>query len=588
MTTVTIIQLPNSLANKIAAGEVVERPASVVKELIENSIDAESTWIKIELSEAGLDQIKIIDNGNGMSAADSEKAILRHATSKISVETDLFHLQTLGFRGEALASIASVSRMTLKTSQGDQAGTELTLDGGKLIGRSKSDARKGTEVVVRELFFNTPARLKYMKTIHTELGHITNTINRTAFAHPDVRFDVSHNGKRLFQTAGTGDLLQVFAQVYGMNIAKKMVPIEQNTLDYTVTGYIAKPEITRAGRSYITTIINGRYIRHIGLNQAILRGYHTLLPIRRFPIVVLKIQMDPILVDANVHPTKLEVRFSKERELLEAIEGTIQNTFRSTTLIPEIKTPKDKQIQVKQNELQFDHQERNNDIIHERPIIDQTIKLSNDHEDTPTVPSDVAVPKEERIPAMYPVGQVQGTYIVAQNERGLYLIDQHAAQERIKYEFFKKQLGQVAKETQELLIPITYDFSQQETLFIEKNMQELEKFGLFFQSFGPQTFIIRSHPVWFPKGVEEELIREMITQVMDHDQIDIEEIREEVAILMACKRSIKANHYLNQEDMTQLLADLKETKDPFTCPHGRPIIVHFSSYELEKMFKRVM
>ncbi|PAV30099.1 DNA mismatch repair endonuclease MutL [Virgibacillus profundi] len=612
-----IVQMPDILANKIAAGEVVERPASVVKELIENSIDANSTWIKVEVLEAGLQQIKITDDGDGMSEEDCERAFLRHATSKIKHESDLFHVKTLGFRGEALASIASVSRLTIKTSQGNEAGTLLTLEGGKVTEKKKSDARKGTEFLVEDLFFNTPARLKYMKSLHTELGHITDLLNRLALSHPEIRFEATHNGKGLFKTSGTGDLLQVISNVYGMGSAKKMLPIKHETLDFSIEGYIAKPEITRASRNYISTIINGRYIRSIPLTQAIIRAYHTLLPIGRFPIAVLSINMDPILVDVNVHPTKLEVRFSKDKELFSALEETIRKKFREITLIPELQQkplPKEKSMQ---HAMNFDSPVIQQDTVsnwnRDRAVHEKLSEFNNhqrqDYDPTPTVTKDNSseeiinknvvsewekanLPEEtilkQRVPAMYPIGQLQGTYILAQNENGLYMVDQHAAQERIKYEFFKKKLGTTMNESQELLLPLTFEFSKQETIFIEQYKEKLEHVGLFFESFGHQTYVIRSHPNWFPNGFEEEVIREMIEQIMTEEKINIETIREDAAILMSCKRSIKANHYLNNEEMFRLLEDLRQTTDPFTCPHGRPIIVHFSSYELEKMFKRVM
>jgi DNA mismatch repair protein MutL len=609
---VKIFQLPDQLANKIAAGEVVERPASVVKELIENSIDAGSTWIKIDIREAGLEQIKITDNGEGMSAEDCERAFLRHATSKIKHETDLFHIRTLGFRGEALASIASVSRLSIKTSQGEEAGLLLSLEGGKVIDKQKSDARKGTEILVEDLFFNTPARLKYMKTIHTELGHITDLLNRLALANPYIRFEATHNGKHLFKTAGAGEMLQVISQVYGMGVARKVLPVSHRTLDFSIEGYISKPEITRATRSYMSTIINGRYIRSIALTKAISKAYHTLLPIHRFPIVVLSIKMDPILVDVNVHPTKLEVRFSKERELFNAIEEMIKSKFRETSLIPELQQKTEKKEKTVQHSLDFNEitnhpqpmaQTYDQKIIHENNIpipdlsttmqqeivVGDTINNEISPTDTDIVEVDEQVVQEkERIPTLYPIGQLQGTYILAQNENGLYMVDQHAAQERIKYEQFKEKLGKPVKHVQELLLPITFEFSQQETIFIEQYKDELEKVGLFLDSFGQQTYVVRSYPTWFPKNFEEEVIREMIEQIMEDEKVNVELIREEAAILMACKGSIKANHYLTDQDMAHLLEELRQTADPFTCPHGRPIIVHFSSYELEKMFKRVM
>ncbi|MGP4107064.1 DNA mismatch repair endonuclease MutL [Virgibacillus sp. L01] len=597
-----IFQMPDALANKIAAGEVVERPASVVKELIENSIDANSTSIKVEVEEAGLQKIKITDNGDGMSQDDCERAFLRHATSKIKSETDLFHVKTLGFRGEALASIAAVSRLTVKTSQGDNAATVLSMEGGSIINKEKSDARKGTEIIVEDLFFNTPARLKYMKTIHTELGHITDLLNRLALSHPEIRFEAVHNGKSLFKTTGSGDLLQVAGNVYGMSVAKKMLPIQRETLDFSIDGFIAKPEVTRASRNYISTIINGRYIKSIPLSQAIIRGYHTLLPIGRLPVVVLSITMDPILVDVNVHPTKLEVRFSKDKELFAAIEETIRTKFRETSLIPEpeIGQKQERQEKSVQNTLQFNEPQKEEQQWEPRPQVNEQVPImeqanstnNNFQQEHDEIPTDVepAVFKEEqpRVPTMYPIGQLHGTYILAQNENGLYMIDQHAAQERIKYEFFKAKLGKTVNESQELLMPLTFEFSKQESIFIDHYKGELEKVGLFFESFGNQSYIIRSYPTWFPEGFEEEIIREMIDQVMDDERINVEKIREDAAILMSCKRSIKANHYLNQEGMFRLLEDLRKSTDPFTCPHGRPIIVHYSSYELEKMFKRVM
>jgi len=462
-----------------------------------------------------------------------------------------------------------------------------------------------------------------MKSLHTELGHITDLLNRLALSHPNIRFEATHNGKGLFKTAGTGDLLQVISQVYGMNVAKNMLMVKEENLDFHIEGFIAKPEITRASRNYISTIINGRYIKSIPLNQAIIRGYHTLLPIGRSPIVVLSINMDPILVDVNVHPTKLEVRLSKDKELYTQIEELIRHKFRELTLIPEMTEtskpkPKEKSYQ---HSMDFNS---SSSVIESNDSVRETIgnwskpaDVEADALEDNLAPTNSSSPKEDiitsyevnkdeikdeykneelsfknvskqRVPMMYPIGQLQGTYILAQNENGLYMIDQHAAQERIKYEFFRDKLGKPANELQELLLPMTFEFSKQESFFIEQYKEEMEKVGIFFEAFGNQTYIIRSHPNWFPNGFEEEVIREMVEQIMNEEKINVESIREDAAILMSCKRSIKANHYLNQDEMFRLLEDLRNTTDPFTCPHGRPIIVHFSTYELEKMFKRVM
>nr|WP_143060129.1 DNA mismatch repair endonuclease MutL [Salinibacillus kushneri] len=611
--------MPDQLANKIAAGEVVERPASVIKELVENSIDANSTWIKVELEEAGLSGIKVSDNGDGMSAEDCEKAFLRHATSKISSEGDLFRVRSLGFRGEALASIAAVSRLSVRTSNGKKAGTQLEIEGGKLISREKSDARKGTDILVKDIFFNTPARLKYMKTIHTELGHITDVLNRIALSYPHIRFECIHNQKRLFYTSGRGDQRQVIGQIYGMQTAKKMLPIKHETLDFKITGYAARPEITRANRNYISSIINGRFIRNPMINKAILKGYHTLLPIGRYPLVVINIDMDPYLVDVNVHPSKLEVRFSKEKELFSAIETAIKDVFKQETLIPEPVPKQSQKDQTEQSYFTFDNQRSKESTAPDIPWNDLLTKTeefperqkdfsetdySMDDTESPSVQEswysaseenleDDYVPEtqkdeKERVPVLYPVGQAHGTYIIAQNDQGLYLIDQHAAQERIKYEFYREKVGIVTEELQQLLVPLTFEFSKQEAIFIQAHQEELKQVGLFFEPFGEHTFIIRSHPQWLPKGEEEETIRDMVDQVLENQKVDIKQLREDAAILMSCKRSIKANHHLNYDDMFRLLEDLRQCQDPFTCPHGRPIIIFFSEYELEKMFKRVM
>jgi DNA mismatch repair protein MutL len=610
-----IRKLDDQLSNKIAAGEVVERPASVVKELVENAIDANSTIIEIELEEAGLTKIRVIDNGDGMEEDDCLVAFERHATSKIKDEHDLFRIRTLGFRGEALPSIASVSEVEMKTSTGDGPGTKVVLKGGKLVVHERTTSRKGTDITVSNLFFNTPARLKYMKTIHTELGHVTDVVNRLAMAHPDISFRLRHHGKQLLYTSGNGDVRHVLAAIYGMDVAKKMIPIQAESLDFTVQGYISLPEVTRASRNYISTIVNGRYVRNIPLMKAIEAGYHTLLPIGRYPIVFLSIAMDPILVDVNVHPAKLEVRFSKEAELNELVTQAIRQALQARTLIPEMtikqkETPKPK---AEQTAWTFEH-------VVKEPFVSPPV-----HVDEPKQSSSVEEPKEEipsllpaveskqndvdeelvemdeqtessdeqvhvndRLPPLYPIGQMHGTYILAQNERGLYIIDQHAAQERIKYEYFREKVGEVINEVQELLVPLTFHYPTDEYVLIDAHREELAKCGVFLEPFGHNTFIVRSHPSWFPKGEEAEIIEEMIQQVIDMKKVDIKQLREKAAILMSCKRSIKANEYLRDDEIFALLESLRKTTDPFTCPHGRPIIIHFSTYELEKMFKRVM
>ncbi|MFJ7751851.1 DNA mismatch repair endonuclease MutL [Peribacillus muralis] len=646
-----IIQLDESLSNKIAAGEVVERPASVVKELVENAIDANSTIIEIELVEAGLGSIRIVDNGDGILADDVEAAFKRHATSKIKDENDLFRIRTLGFRGEAMPSIASVSRFEMKTSTGDGAGTRILLEGGLISELEASSSRKGTDILVSDLFYNTPARLKYMKTIHTELGNITDVANRLALSHPDVSIRLSHNEKRILHTNGNGDVRQVLAAIYGTNIAKKMIPVQASSLDFTLSGYIVMPEITRASRNYISTMINGRFIKNYALVKAILDGYHTLLPIGRFPIALLNIEMDPILVDVNVHPSKMEVRLSKEQELYSLVSETIKSAFKKLSLIPSgyaPPAPKPEQVKSEQTTLDLDHvvesgkrvleeakkeasllkdtliREKQEQKNHENFIaefnlepIKELIYSNEDQQQMadvyiPVLPEGESKPYYEsaekyttytveqeaeeeeedvpasRVPPMYPIGQMHGTYIFAQNENGLYIIDQHAAQERIKYEYFKEKVGQVENELQDMLVPITLEFSTDQCIRINEYRHELEKVGVYLEEFGYNAYIVRSHPQWFPKGIEQEILEEMIEQLLMMKKVDIKKLREEAAIMMSCKASIKANRHLRNDEIQALLDELRRTTDPFTCPHGRPIIISYSIYEMEKMFKRVM
>lgn len=621
------MQLSDELSNKIAAGEVVERPASVVKELVENAIDANSTVIEIELEEAGLSKIRILDNGDGIASEDCLTAFKRHATSKIKTEQDLFRIRTLGFRGEALPSIASVSMLELKTSTGEEAGTHLKLRGGEIVHHELTSSRKGTELVIENLFFNTPARLKYMKTVNTELGNVTDVVNRLAMSHPEVSIRLMHQGRQLLYTNGSGDVRQVLAAIYGMAVAKKMIPINVQSLDYEVNGYVALPEITRASRNYMSTIINGRFVKNYGLLKAVQQGYHTLLPIGRFPIVFLTITMDPLLVDVNVHPAKLEVRLSKEAELFELIEQGVKAAFKKQQLIPDAVVPTKSKSAVQPTEQQtftFDHQSKTSGYQPSNTVREPSFKeaparvdeimppvktevIRQDEELQPTfreiehyeesVEENAPIPKpnhsaedqpEPRVPAMYPIGQMHGTYILAQNEKGLFIIDQHAAQERIKYEYFKRKLGEVDSEVQELLMPLTLEFSGNEALILEEYKDMLAEVGVFLEPFGQNSYIVRSHPQWFPKGEEQETIEEMIQQIFTMKRVNIEKLREEAAIMMSCKGSIKANHHLRNDEIFALLETLRKTTDPFTCPHGRPIIIHHSTYEMEKMFKRVM
>jgi DNA mismatch repair protein MutL len=634
-----IKELQTSLANKIAAGEVVERPGSVVKELLENAIDAQATEINIEVEESGVASIRVVDNGTGISEDDLDLVFHRHATSKLDDDDDLFHIRTLGFRGEALASISSVAKVTLKTCTDNEEGHEIYAENGAILNKKPAKAKRGTDIRVESLFYNTPARLKYIKSLYTELGKITDIINRMAMSHPDIRISLVADGKTIIHTNGSGRTNEVMAEIYGMKVAKDLVHIAGDTSDYHLEGFVAKPEHSRSNKHYISIFINGRYIKNFILDKAILEGYHTLLTIGRYPICYINITMDPILVDVNVHPTKLEVRLSKEEQLYKLIVEKIQHAFKDKILIPHNdidKINKKNKVleQFEQQKIQFDQQRKDTqqtqseqptqsyDSVEETKQPKEQNDIQTTHTSTDNIKEDVdsyrAQQREvladvetndtmddtlnnedevkdkvtsspsRRVPYMEVVGQVHGTYIIAQNENGMFMIDQHAAQERIKYEYFRDKIGDVSNEVQNLLIPLTFHFSKDELMIIEQYKDELAKVGVKLEPFGGHDYIVDSYPVWFPKVEAEDIIKDMIEYVLEHKKVNISKIREEAAIMMSCKKSIKANHYLKNNEMADLVDQLRETEDPFTCPHGRPIIINFSNYELERLFKRIM
>ncbi len=573
------------LANKIAAGEVVEKCASVVKELVENSIDAGSTEIKIELIDAGTKEIKVIDNGSGMEKEDAILAFSRHATSKITTDEDLYHINTLGFRGEALASIASVSRIVLQTSTGD-IGTIVELEGGKIINVTKGDARKGTIITVRDLFYNTPARLKYMKSIHSELANITSFVNKIALSHPNIKFVLSNNGNVLLNTDGTGDLLKTIKAIYGIDVVKKMLEIKGSNDDYEIYGYITLPEVTRSNRNHMITLVNGRVIRSNELNKIINDSYHTYKPDEHYPIVVLNIYVDPTLIDVNIHPTKQDIKFSKMESLKSLINELISKTLEQAVLIPKAK--------IKDQESK---QSINTNVIQEtldlnRVIEEKTYKqTSNDDlivSDNNINTFEIKIEKtKETLPELYPIGLVHGTYIVCQNELGMYLIDQHAANERINYELYKEKLGNPTKDSISLLFPITIELTNDEFIIFKQNKDILVDMGFVIEEFGLNSIIVKVHPTWLPKNYEERAIKKVVELItMKEKDFDIEKFNEKLAINLSCKLSIKANENISIEEMEKLIDDLRKCNNPYNCPHGRPTIIYYSKYDLEKMFKR--
>ncbi|MBW7477816.1 DNA mismatch repair endonuclease MutL [Paenibacillus oenotherae] len=657
--------LDEQLANQIAAGEVVERPSSVVKELVENAIDAGSSTIDIVIEEGGLTLIRVIDNGLGIDAEDIGTAFFRHATSKISSSKDLFRIASLGFRGEALPSIAAVARVEcISSSEGTGLGRRFVIEGGSVQRDEEANAPQGTDIAVRDLFYNTPARLKYMKTIQTEIGHIADYVNRLALAHPGIAFTLKHNNGLLLRTIGNGDRLQAFAAVYGTTAAKGMLAVEGEHPDYDLRGYISKPEQTRANRNGITVVVNGRYIRSFVINQAIMQAYHTLLPINRYPLAVLELGMHPSLLDVNVHPSKMEVRFSKETELREFVEQSIAQALGKQRHIPgPASTERSKPLFV-QDRISFHQAEPSTEqpkpaampystgdasrsgggskegrgfgsvdwqsnrtvipkdaaerlyappkqslpdykiadavretaagMTSERTGGTDKVATSADAAASAGVKEEVRAEDEindinHSFPELYWIGQLHGTYIVAQNEDGLYLIDQHAAHERINYEYYVDKFSRPQQASQQLLAPITLEFTAAEASTLLARLPLIAEAGIELEPFGPQTFLVRAYPEWLPQGDEQAVIEEMMEWLLsERGAIDIGKVREKSAIMCSCKASIKANDRLTREEGEGLLHRLSRCTQPYTCPHGRPILVHMSTYQLEKMFKRVM
>jgi len=718
--------LSAELSNKIAAGEVGERPSSVVKELVENSIDAGSTNIKVIIKEFGIQQIRIIDNGSGISNDDLARAFLRHATSKISADYDLFHIETLGFRGEALASISSVSKVTIKSCAGEAQGKMLVLEGGKIVSEEYYAPIKGTDLSVENLFYNTPARLKYLRNPHTEQANITNIIHKFALSYPNVAFELHVDGKISFKTYGDGDVHKILSKIYNMGVARNMIEFSGSNDDYKVFGYISVPEETRASKNYINIFINGRYIKNYGIQNAIIDAYGTLLMINRYPLCVINIEMDPILLDVNVHPTKQEVRLSKEAELIRLIKEVIAERLSNYTYIPQgmnnVLTKKEKAkiekinfldeldnkfgnvedesifsreqrevsdnvqdensffeeskglgIKIEDDSSISDNQEEStNYIVQENEFLfggdlltnfgegktpvqskentfnqrskTQRIKSDlpdlsysshprdnrNKYGDKPTkkeienfmnfskkeenssydnradeVVSNVVKDdshfneikdakivqdddtKVRTLPDLKVLAQIFKTYILSEADNKLFLIDQHAAAERYNYEKLQREFIERKNYKKQMLIPLMFDFSVDEAAEVRNNLEKFEELGIVFEEFGDNSYVVREFPGWIEED-EEQMIKIIVEKVLRNNNITFNELRNDAIAMASCKMSIKANQVLTDVEMNKVISDLYECKNPFTCPHGRPIITKMEKKDLEKMFKRIV
>ena len=587
------------LANKIAAGEVVERCLSVVKELVENSVDAKSDEIKVELIESGLRSIKVIDNGSGMDKDDAVLAFQRHATSKLYSEDDLFSISSLGFRGEALPSIASVSEVELKTSS-NGVGTYVHIKGGNIIEVKESDLAKGTSFTITNLFYNTPARLKHLSSSYAELANIVEYVHKMALSYPSIKFILVNDGRELFNTSGDGNLLKVINAIYGINVVKKMIKIENRNNDYEINGYISLPEVNRSSKNYISTLVNGRVVKNYQLSKIINESYSTFKEDTRYPIVVINIKTDPSLLDVNIHPSKLDIKFSNMDELIKLIQTTIINTLKDKLLIPKIEVPTNDKVETKYENMSLDlnrtvseedtaYTSKLSDFVNfnNQDSIEDLSSITDENELLNKITEVESQEENKKLPELYPIGLALGTYIVCQNELGVYLIDQHAAKERINYEIVLDNLSHPNSNVMTPLIPINIELPLNEYLIIKQNIEILNKINIQVEEFGSSSFRVISHPTWINKGFEVQTIKHIFEMIVrDEKNFSLERFIDNVAKMVSCKMSIKGNTRINIEEMESLINDLRKCNNPFNCPHGRPTIIHFTIYELEKMFKR--
>ena len=642
--------LDDNTINKIAAGEVVERPASVIKELVENAIDAHADRIQVEIAAGGTSFMRVSDNGIGMSRQDAELAILRHATSKIVKVDDLLTIGTLGFRGEALPSIASVSRFTLTTRQaGDELGTEIKISGGSLPEIGETGCGIGTTIRVEDLFFNTPARKKFLKTNNTEGGKINEFIVKLAISNPQIAFKLINNNKMAVSTPGNGDLKDTLQSIYGGTVGSALLPLEFEDEDIRLSGFVTKPSAIRSSRSWQTFIVNGRIIANRAIAKAIDNAYHALIPKTGYPLVALNIQVPQNTIDVNVHPQKSEMKFEDEGRVFKAVYKAVLDAIRPKDEVRQLGKLGNMAAGVEQAEIDRHVAHGMQDLHDMSPaagkLYMENLLAAKDVErasasparyvpvyeerrqaamqwreaaarmDVPkpaepesanvpeTVPELVSVPVPEMTPVpeavpdtmpvendreqscrMVPIGQVDNTYIIAQDADGLYIVDQHAAHERILFDRFSARAGEIP--VQQLLVHLMLDFSSHEAEIIEDNLAMLKELGFGMEPSGPKQFRLTEVPADVPSGEAEDFIREILASLEELHKPSAAELRQAAIATASCKAAIKAGFKLNFRQMEILLAELNDTAMPYTCPHGRPTIIKFSTDELAKMFKR--
>ena len=580
-----IKQLDKHLINLIKAGEVIEHCYSVVKELVENAIDAVAKNIVITLENSGLKEIKVLDDGSGMSEQEAKLAILPHHTSKILEEADLYHIDTLGFRGEALPSIIAVSSFKMKTSDNGIQGLLLSLKGGELVSEALIAQKKGTEITVRSLFYNTPVRLQNLKNEYVELSYIADFVMKIAFARPDIAFKLINNDKLLLQTFGSENLLEVVNAIYGSEVAKNMLEIKGSSNLYQVSGYISNLNITRSSKGNMTFIVNGRSVKNNKLFNTVLDAYKGYLMIGKYPYVIINITSSSNLIDVNIHPSKIEVRFTEEKELEELIVSSIKKVLGKTNLTVSLDEEPE---EIKEEPKKIDLETINVKETEELELEEQEVEIPVLKEEVTQYNLDFEELKEEKFSNFDYKGQLFNTYIILEDGNDFYLVDQHAAAERVNYELILESLKEESHKKYELLVPINLQYSKRDYLLVLDHLDEIEHLGIELEEFGLNSFNIRVIPNWIFRGREKEFLDQIIDDIIHSKKTEREEFLDSLAINLACKKSIKASDRLSKEEVTTLLKDLEQTKNPYTCPHGRPTIVKLNKYELEKMFKRVV
>lgn len=573
--------MSENLANKIAAGEVVEKCASVVKELVENAIDAGSTHIKVNLEDGGIKKIEVIDDGSGMDRDDARLAFARHATSKIYKDDDLYFIETLGFRGEALASIASVSEVNMLTCSGE-VGTHVHIKGGLMDIVEDAQARIGTTITITNLFYNTPARLKYLKSEVTEANNCIRYIEKLALSKPDIAFTLTNNDRVVVKSSGSGNLLKCIHEIYGLNTSSNMLEIASSSDDFEISGFVSKPSVLKKNRNHLNTIVNGRVVRNNDINRAINDAYNTYKHEGFYPVVVINIETDPTLVDVNIHPTKQDIKISKIENLEKLLYNTIKKALYDNLLVPNALVDESlNNVKDDFDESRYVVENSNNTTIIQTKLDFATPKDSED----------ISAEKNTELKTLnlYPIGQVHGTYIIAEDEDAMYILDQHAAHERVNYEMIKKKFHDSEVTITDMLVPLSIELSTSDFNTFMENKSVLDELGFKIEEFGINTIVIKAHPTWLAKNFEGDNLRSIIDLVITSGKnFNKDRFLDSLAKMVSCKMSVKANEHLSFEEMDQLLKDLVKCDNPYNCCHGRPSIMRFSSYELEKMFKRVI